>query len=105
MMASWIPVDPTVVVDTTTGIIAISFNDVFNITGGLSDEHNSMQLPMVNLIHLNKDCKAFEVSCWWDNNDATLQAVVCKIKAKLSTAANEKLNAIHSQGQEVTTGQ
>ena len=106
MISSWIPVDPTVVVDTTHRIIAISFDVVANITGGLSDENNSMQLHHAILVHLNKEHKVFKARVFWDNNDATLQAVVCKIKAKLSTTTNEKLHAIHSRGKEaVMTGQ
>ena len=42
---------------------------------------------------------------WWDINDATLQAIVCKITAKLSTANKDKLQAIKSLGEEVMTGQ
>ena len=105
MIASWIPVDPTVVVDTSNGIIAVSFNAVANITGGIMGENNSMQLPHVILLHLNKDHKAFKVSCWWDKNDATLEAIVCRIKAKLSTKTEEKIHAKHSRGEEVMTGQ
>ena len=106
MISSWIPVDPTVVVDTTHRIIAISFDVVANITGGLRDENNSMQLHHVILVHLNKEHKVFKARVFWDNNDATLQAIVGKIKAKLSTTTEEKLHAIHSHGKEVVmTGQ
>ena len=107
MISSWIPVDPAVVVDTTNGVIAISFNVVTNITGGFSDEHNSIQLPHVFVIHLDENHKAFKMNACWDNNDATLQAVVSRIKAKLAMAPTktEKMTNIASPMEGIATGQ
>ena len=105
MMASWIPVDPTVVVDGSNRVISISYYCVANITGGISGENNYLQLPHVLLLHLDENHKAFKVRLSWDNNDATLQNIVCKIKAKLLTTTEDKLQAIKSPGEEVTNGQ
>ena len=105
MVASWIPVNPTVVVDRANRVITISYHCVANITGGIIGENNSLQQSHVLLLHLDENHKVFKMDLWWDINDATLQAIVCKITAKLSTANKDKLQAIKSLGEEIMTGQ
>lgn len=108
MISSWIPVDPAVVVDTTNRVIAISFYVVSNITGGFSDENNSLQLPHVFVIHLDENNKAFKMNACWDNNDETLQTAVKKVKARVEATPNiktEKMMNIAGPVEGIATGQ
>jgi hypothetical protein len=86
MLSSWIPVDPLVVVDTANRIVTMSFHVVSNITGGLEDERNALNIPEVFVVHLDANHKVTMMHACWDNNDADLQAIVNKIKAKLEMA-------------------
>lgn len=106
-MASWIHVDPITVVDTTNGVVAISFRVVSNITGGLKDENNSMEIPQVFVFHLDGNHKAYKVDVCWDNNDATLQSTVSKIKTKLELAQSTsgKVLNVGSEMEGIMTGQ
>jgi hypothetical protein len=62
------------------------FHAVSNITGGIEGEHNALNIPEVFVVHLNANHKITMLHACWDNNDADLQAIVSKIKAKLEMA-------------------
>jgi hypothetical protein len=85
-LSSWMPVNPIVVVDTTNRVVAISFHVVSNTTGRLAGENNPLDLPHVFVLHLDENHKVIKANACWDNNDADLQAIVTKIKAKLEMA-------------------
>jgi hypothetical protein len=107
MLSSWVPVDPIVTVDTTNRVVVISFHVVSNVTGGLKDENNPLCLPEAFALHLNENHKAFKFNVCWDNNDATLQALVSKIKARLEAAPTKttKILNVDSPMEGIMTGQ
>ena len=107
MKASYIPVDPIVAVDTTNAIISISFHVVCNLNGGFKDKNNAVMVPEIMILHLNEDGKADKFQVYWDSNDASLQTVLAKLKAKLEvTSANAtKVLNVDSGAEALMTGQ
>lgn len=107
MLASWIPVEPITVVDTANRVVTVSFHVVSNVTGGLKDEKNAVHVTEVFVIHLDENHKVCKLTACWDNNDAALQAVMDKIKAKLEVAQTTtgKVLNIGSEMEGVMTGQ
>lgn len=107
MLSSWIPVDPLFVVDTTNRIVTMSFHAVSNITGGLEDERNAFNIPEVFVVHLDVNHKVTMLHAYWDNNDADLQTIINKIKAKLEVAhtAPGKMLNVGSPMEGIMSGQ
>ena len=106
MVDSWIPVNPITIVDTSNSIIQITFDLVFNLTGGFKDENNAVKNALAVALHLNKDHKIIKWNLAWDNNDPALKAAVSKVTKRLESVSKASgIGVDDSRMEAMVTGQ
>ena len=57
MCGSFLYSEPTIAVDTNKSVIALTYQNFMNITGGFSDENNPIKFNSSTVFHLNEDKK------------------------------------------------